>query len=51
MNSLVISATLVIAIVFPTLATLAVGLRFYVRRLLSQRPGAEEWTVLIALVR
>lgn len=51
MESLVTSALLAVAIVFPILATLAVGLRFYAHRLMSQKLQAHDWTVAVALVR
>lgn len=51
MESLITSPLLAVAIVFPIVATLAVGLRFYAHRLTLQKLQAHDWTILIALVR
>lgn len=51
MDSLISSALLAVAIVFPILATLAIALRFYAHRLMVQKLQAHDWTIVIALVR
>lgn len=49
-SSLVTSGLLAVAIVFPILATVAVALRFYAHKIKSQRPRADDWTVVVGLV-
>lgn len=49
-SSLVTSGLLIVAIVFPILATVAVALRFYAHKIKSQRPKADDWTVVVGLV-
>lgn len=51
MESLITSALLAVAIVFPILATLAIGLRFYAHRLISLKLQSHDWTIAVALVR
>lgn len=48
-SSLITSGLLTVAIVFPILATFAVALRFY-HKIKSQRPKADDWTVVVGLV-
>lgn len=49
-SSLITSGLLTVAIVFPILATFAVALRFYAHKIKSQRPKADDWTVVVGLV-
>ena len=44
-------AVIVICTVFPFLATVSVGLRFYARRVNAIRLKADDWIILPALVR
>ncbi|KAL9101691.1 MAG: hypothetical protein Q9163_003077 [Psora crenata] len=50
-ESLVTGSLLVVTIVFPILATVAVILRFYARRIKSQPFRADDWTIVLSLVR
>ena len=43
--------TIIVSIVFPLLATLAVALRLYARRCKSLRLGPDDYVILVALVR
>lgn len=43
-------ATLVVSVVLPALATIAVALRFYVRYNNKQRIGADDYTIVVAVV-
>ena len=49
-QSLITTPLLVVAIVFPILATFAVLFRFYARKIKSQRLKADDWTILLTLV-
>lgn len=49
-RSLITSELLTVAIVFPILATAAVALRFYAYKIKSQKPNADDWTVVVGLV-
>lgn len=40
-----------LSIAFSMIAIAAVGLRFYARKIKSQKSGADDWTILVALVR
>ena len=44
------TTNLILDIVFPSLAILAVAARFYARRLKRISPGVDDWLVLVALV-
>ena len=45
------SGLLVLTVIFPIIATAAVGLRFYARRIKAQDLKADDWTILFCLVR
>ncbi|KAH7405679.1 hypothetical protein DE146DRAFT_420423 [Phaeosphaeria sp. MPI-PUGE-AT-0046c] len=40
----------ILSIIFPILATIAVGLRFHARRLARQKLGADDWLIVAALI-
>ncbi len=49
-QSLVTTPLVVVATTFPILATLAVGLRFYARKIKSQALKLDDWTIVLTLV-
>ena len=50
-DSLITTPLVVVAVVFPVLATAAVALRFYARRIKRQDLKADDWVILLGLVR
>jgi hypothetical protein len=50
MKSLITSAVVVVAVVFPLLSTAAVALRFQALKLQKAKLKADDWTVVAALV-
>lgn len=50
-SSLVSTTLLAVSIVFPILATGAVGLRFLARKVKSQELMADDWMIVLSLVR
>lgn len=50
-QSLINTALLAVAITFPILATLSVIVRFYARTIKSQKLRADDWVIILTLVR
>ena len=48
--SIITTALIVVTVIFPLLATVAIGLRFYARGIAKKGAYAEDWVILAALV-
>jgi hypothetical protein len=49
-GSLVTTALLVVAIIFPILASISVAVRIYARTFKQSKLKADDWTIILALV-